>query len=131
MQFQTILQFIATDDMPYRDVLMYVNGVKVLQDHWNSTNVNVTLDVGDNIRLVIRAVGNVSVINASDARFTCVTGFACNRLTLHAVSNRYVQCSLRTPVEPTDDGRTLAVVIHNVEEEMSSSVTINGKCKYL
>ena len=90
--------------------------------------MNVALDIGtgigDNVGLVVRAFGNVSFINASDPHFNCVTGFACNKQTLHNVDNRYVQCTLRTPVELSDNGRIITVTIDNIEK-----ITVTITCK--
>ena len=73
------------------------------------------MDVGSNLTLAVRAVGNVSVINASDERFICKTGFACNRETRNDVDNRYLQCSLRTPANINDNGRILTIMLDNME----------------
>ena len=104
---------VVQDKDGYRDFLIYINGV--LQYRYNSTNV--TLDVGSNLTVVIRAVGlNVSVITANDTRFTCKTGFACNQqYNLDNVPNRYLQCSLRTPAKQSDNGRTLLFSIDDIE----------------
>ena len=111
---------VVTDKAVYRDFLIYINGV--LQYRYNSTNV--TLDVGNNLTVVVRAVGlNVSVITANDTRFTCKTGFACNQqYNLYNVPNRYLQCSLRTPAKKSDNDRTLLVSIDDVEM-MSFAIT--------
>ena len=94
----------------YRDFRILINGL--LQYYHNSTNV--TLDVGSNLTVVVLAVGNVSVINASDPRFICETEFACGH-NPDGLSNRYLKCSLRTPAELSDNGRTLLVSIDNNE----------------
>ena len=101
---------VLKDDIVYRDFRILINGV--LQYYHNSTNV--TLDVGSNLTVIVLAVGNVSVINASDQRFICVTDFACKH-NPDGLSNRYRKCSLRTPAELSDDGRTLLVSIDNTE----------------
>ena len=102
--------FLASDDAPYRDVEVYIN--HVLQGSKNSTNI--TLDVGDNVTIVIRAVGNISVISAGhrSERFICRTHFACNSETRNNIRNRYLQCSLKS-AELSDDGRTLEVELDN------------------
>ena len=92
---------------------MYNNGV--LQNHYNSTNVTVDARVGDHITVVARAIGNVSILNASDERFTCITGFACENHTRNYIDNRYLQCSLNSPAEPSDDGRTLTILLDDTE----------------
>ena len=111
---------VVTDKDGYRDFLIYINGV--LQYRYDS--INVTLDVGSNLTVVIRAVGqNVSVITANDTRFTCETDFACNQqYNLDSVPNRYLQCSLSTPAKPSDNGRTLMVSIDDIEM-MSFAIT--------
>ena len=106
------LHFLASDDIPYRDAKVYIN--HVLQDSQNSTNI--TLDVGDNVTVVFRAVGNISVINTSHqgGRFICRTHFACNNETRSNVHNRRLQCSLHF-TELSDDGRTLVIVLDDRE----------------
>ena len=101
---------IVRENTVYRDFRILINGV--LQYYHNSTNV--TLDVGNDLTVVVLAVGNVSVINASDQRFTCVTDFACKH-NPDGLSNRYLKCSLRTPAELSDNGRTLVVSVDNTE----------------
>ena len=101
---------------------MYNNGV--LQYHYNSTNVIVDACVGDNITVVARAFGNVSVLNASDERFTCITGFGCEKHTRNYIDNRYLQCSLNSPAEPSDDGRMLTILLDDTE-----LITIRITCK--
>ena len=91
-------------------------------------NTGVILDVGDNFTVTVIAVGNVSVINASDPRFICVTEFACNNQTRRNLKNHYMECSLSTPVVLSDDGRTLTVIIDNTEV---ITIGIMGKCKRL
>ena len=101
---------IVREHSVYRDFRILINGV--LQYYHNNTNV--TLDVGSDLTVVVLAVGNVSVINASDRRFICVTDFACKH-NPDGLSNRYLKCSLRTPAELNDNGRTLLVSIDNTE----------------
>ena len=103
---------LASDDVPYRDVQVYIN--HVLQGSQNSTNI--TLGVGDNVTIVVRAVGNISVINASnqDERFVCRTHFACNSETRKNIHNRHLLCSLQSAML-SDDGRTLVVILDGVE----------------
>ena len=120
--------FIANDDIPYRDLLIYVNSV--LEDHRYHDNISLAwsfaLDIGDNFTIIVRAVGNVSVIsvhNASYERFTCKIEFTCEKH-LDEVANRCLQCSLRSPAELSDDGRELRILIDNVE-----LTTINITCK--
>ena len=99
---------------------MYINSI--LQHH---VNTNVTLDQDDNLTIVVRGVGNISTINATDPRFICETDFACNmQLSLSDVSNRGVKCSLHTPAELSDNGRTLSVLVDNMEQ---INITIIGK----
>lgn len=76
--------------------------------------------------VVFRAIGNVSAINVSrnEERFRCETDFACNEHTLNDVKNRYMQCSLVSPVEQSDDGRTLRVLLDDREEMM---ITMTGE----
>ena len=105
----------------YRDFLVYVNGV--LKDHNNNTNI--TLQVGDHFSVVARAVGNVTFITANGTNFTCVTGFACNNHTRNDVHNRYLNCYLNSPVEPSDSGKTLAISVNNVELK---TFVITGEC---
>ena len=81
-------------------------------------SLNYTVGREDNLRIVIRAVGNVSVIKAtSNKRFTCTTMFTCNRkaLAIDYVPNRILQCSLHSPAKLGDNGGTLIVKIDNVE----------------
>ena len=101
---------IVKEHTVYRDFRIVIDGV--LQYYHNSTNVK--LEVGSNLTVVVLAVGNVSVINASDPRFTCETDFACTH-NPDGLSNRYLNCSLRTPAELSDNGRTLSVSIDNLE----------------
>lgn len=91
---------------------VYIN--HVLQGSQNSTNI--TLYVGDNVTVVILAVGNISVINASDQdeHFICRTHFACNNDTHNNVHNRRLQCSLQS-AKLSDDSRTLVVVLDDME----------------
>lgn len=109
----TLFICIANDDNPYRDIQVFINGV--LQDEWNGTHV--ALDAGDNLTIAIQTVGSVdhlSVNNASEERFTCGTGFACNQNTRNDVKNRYLQCSLRSPADARDDDRVLRVSLDNM-----------------
>ena len=105
-----VFDFVVNAHAPYRD--FSVNGV--LQDHNNITNI--TLQVGDDLSVVARAVGNVSVITADHdgSKFTCVTGFACNKHT-HDVSNRYLNCFLSSPAQLSDSGKTLTISVNNME----------------
>ena len=108
-------------DLLYRDIQFYINGM-----FWGSyDSTNVTLDVGDNFTLTVIAVGNVSVINASDPHFICKTHFACNVQTRRDLENRYMECSLSAPVSLSDDGRTLTIMIGNTEV---ITIGIMGKC---
>lgn len=104
--------FLASDDVPYRDVQIYIN--HVLQGSQSSTNI--TIYVGDNVTVVVRAVGNISVISASDQdeHFICRTHFACNNDTRNNVHNLRLQCSLQS-AELSNDGRTLVVVLDDME----------------
>ena len=112
---------VVKDKDGYRDFLIYINGV--LQYRYNTTNV--TLDVGSNLTVVVRAVENVSVISANDTHFTCETDFACNQqYNLDNVPNRYLQCSLRSSAKPRDNGRTLLFSIDDIE---MISFTITGE----
>ena len=101
---------IVKDHTVYRDFRILINGL--LQYYHNSTNI--TLDVGSNLTVVVLAVGNVSVINVSDPRFICETDFACSH-NPDGLPNRYLKCSLRTPAELSDDGRSLLVSIDDNE----------------
>ena len=100
---------IVREHTMYKDFRILINGV--LQYYHNSTNV--TIDMGSDLTVVVLAVGNVSVINASqDRRFTCLTDFACKH-NPNDLSNHYLKCSLRTPAELSDDGRTLVLSVDN------------------
>ena len=106
------LVFLVNAHAPYRDI--FVNGV--LEDDHNVTNI--TVQVGDDdLHVVARAVGNVTVITADHdgSKFTCVTGFACNKHTGHDVDNRYLHCFLSSPVELNDSGKTLTISVNNME----------------
>ena len=86
-----------------------------MQDRHNSST-NFALHVGDNITVFVLAVGNVSVINASDSeRFICSTGFPCIVQPRNEVGNRYLECSLRAPANMSDDGRMLRIVLDGME----------------
>ena len=102
---------------------MYNNGV--LRNHFNSTNVTVDARVGDNISVVARAIGSVQVLTASDERFRCSTSFVCEQRTRNNVDNRYMQCTLNSPAEASDDGRVLSILIMDSEE----LITITFACK--
>ena len=67
--------------------------------------------------MVARAVGNVTVITADHdgSKFTCMTGFACNKHTRHDVSNWYLDCFLSSPAELSDSGKTLTISVDNME----------------
>ena len=101
---------IVREHSVYRDFGILINGV--IQYYHNTTNV--TLDVGNDLTVVLFAVGNVSVINASDQHFICVTDFACKH-NPDGLSNHYLKCSLHTPAVLSDGGRTLLVAIDNTE----------------
>ena len=103
---------------------MYNNGV--LQNHYTSTNVTVDAHVGDHITVVARAIGNVSFLNTSDERFTCITGFACEKNTRNYIDNHYLQCSLNSPAGPSDDGRMLTILLDDTE-----LITIGITCKLM
>ena len=75
--------------------------------------------------LVVRGVGDIFRIDAVDSRFTCITGFACNMQLSPSLSNRYLECSLKTPAELSDNERTLTVILDNTEQ---IEITISGKC---
>jgi len=113
------LIYIVNDDSPYRDVLLYINGS--LSDSntlETKRSLNYTIGLEDDLTIVIRAVGNVSVIKAaSDTRFTCRTSFTCNRQAgaIGYIPNRILQCSLRSPAKLGDNGGTLIVSIDDVE----------------
>ena len=111
---------IANDNTPYRDVRVYINDV--LQDRHDGTNF--ALHVGDNMTIFVLAVGNVSgAISASEERFICDTGFPCNQQS-HEVDDRYMECSLRSPANMSDDGRELRVVLDDME---LTTITISSK----
>ena len=65
---------------------------------------------------MVLAVGNISVINASDQdkHFICRTHFACDNDTRNNVHNRRLQCSLQS-AELSNDGSTLVVVLDDME----------------
>ena len=112
----------VNDDIPYRDVLVYINDT---WQQYHNNNTNVTVHVGDSLTVVVRGVGNISTINATDPRFICETHFACNmQLGLSDVSNYGVECSLRTPAELSDNGRTLTVILDKMYQ---LNITITGK----
>ena len=129
-----ISSFTANNRAPYRDIVIYINGreqrsleqsnVDRISSDYGS--VNITLNLNETLVFVVRAVGNVSVLNASsDQRFTCATDFACNSETRRDVANRQLLCVLRSPVELSDDGRMLLVLLnHSVE-----LVKVVIKCK--
>ena len=121
-QINLILIYLANNDRPYRDVLVYKNGV--LQNSYNGTNVTVDAHVGDSISVVVRAIGNVSALNASNERFRCFTSFACEQHTRSNVDNRYTQCTLSSPAEASDDGRVLSILVGN-----EGPITITFACK--
>ena len=106
------LIFVVNARAPYRD--FFVNGV-LQDDHNNITNI--TLQVGDDLSVVARAVGNVTVITADHdgSKFTCMTGFACNKHTRHDMSNRYLNCFLSSSAELNDSGKTLTISVNNME----------------
>ena len=112
----------VNDDTPYRDVLVYINNT---WQQYHNNNTNITVHVGDSLTVVVRGVGNISMINANDPRFICETNFACNmELSLSDVSNRGVECSLRTAAELSDNGRTLTVILDKMDQ---LNITITGK----
>lgn len=101
---------------------VYINNT---WQQYHNNNTNVTVDLGDSLTVVVRGVGNISMINTSDPRFICETDFACNmELGISDVSNRGVECSLRTPAELSDNGRTLTVILDKVDQ---INITITGK----
>ena len=123
----TISSFTANNQVPYRDVLIVTNGVQQRYLIMQSTNITVNVNLNDSLMVIVRAVGNVSVLNvSSDRRFTCATSFACNSET-QDVANRQLLCSLRSPVELSDDGRMLLVRLLNHSVELTRIVI---KCKY-
>ena len=111
-RYHVCLCFVVNARSRYRD--FFVDGV-LQDDHNNITNI--TLQVGDNLSVVVRAVSNVSVITADHdgSKFTCETGFACNKHTRHDVSNRYLNCFLSSPAELSDSGKTLTISVNNME----------------
>ena len=110
----------ANDDTPYRDVLVYINGVF----QWaRPNNRNITLDQGDDLAIVVRGVGNISTINTDDPRFICRTNIACNMSLSSNVSNHMLECYLCTPAEPNDNG-TVTFIVNDTEE---IQITITGK----
>ena len=103
----------ANESIPYRDLLIYINGV-FQHDYHNATKV--TIDFKDNLTLVVRGVGNISKINlTSESRFICKTGYVC-KLGRSDTPNRYLECSLNTPAELSDNGTTLTFFVDNREE---------------
>ena len=112
-------------------MLVYINNTWQ-QHHHDSTHV--TVNVGDSLTVVFRGVGNISLnatnmINATDPQFLCETNFACNmQLGLSDVSNRGMQCSLRTPAKLSDNGRILTVILDEMDQ---LNITITGKCNML
>ena len=108
-------------------MLVYVNG-ELQRGRGIDSEPSITLDMGDNLTIAIEAVGNVSVIDATGERFVCETGFACSGAILYDGSNRYLQCSLPSPANISDDGMMLRVLIDNVQ---LTELTITGKWKLL
>ena len=101
---------------------VYINNT---WQQYHHNNTNVTVNVGDTLTVVVRGVGNITTINATDPRFLCETNFACNmQLGLSDVSNRGVVCSLHTPAELSDNGRILTVVLDKMDQ---LNITITGK----
>ena len=113
MGLMLVLSFlIANNHNPYRDVLTYINGAF----HFGYHNArNVTIDIKDNLTMVVRGVGNFLTINATrNSRFTCITGYAC---TLgYSTTHRYMECSINSPAELIDNGTTLTFLLDNREE---------------
>ena len=104
--------------------MAYVNRV-FQHDHHNSTSV--VINRGDNLTLVVRGVGGVGNIlrmDAVDSRFTCTTGFACNMQLSPSLLNRYLECSLKTPVELSDNERALTFILDSTER---IQITISGE----
>ena len=99
---------LANDNNPRRAVRIYING-----ELDNRTDVYV--DIGDSVDILVLAAGNVSNITTSDERFRCRTDFPCQQG--NPMKNRYRSCSLRTPVNASDDGRTLRILVDSVELE--------------
>ena len=60
-----------------------------------------------------------------NSHFICATGFACNQRYNNGINNRYLKCSLRSPVLLSDNNRTLTISVDNVELE---KFTITGEC---
>ena len=98
---------------------MLVNGV--LQDRNNSTSFDLYVD--DNITVIVVAVGNVSVISANEERFNCEIGFPCSDQSSE-VADRYLNCSLGSPANMSDDGRVLRILLDNVE---LTTISINSE----
>lgn len=120
LTYLRVFCFSANDSSPYRIVQVNINGV--LQDRNGSTNFD--LYVGDNITVFVLAVGNVSLINASnEERFICATHFPCNAQSSE-VADRYLECSLRTPANMSDDGRVLRILLDKME---LTTITISSK----
>ena len=116
------LIFLVNAHAPYRD--FFVNGV-LQYDHKNIALTNITVQVGDELSVVARAFGNVTVITADHDGFICVKGFACNQHTRHDVSNRYLRCFLSSPAELSDSGKTLTISVNNMELKR---FVITGAC---
>ena len=116
-----ILFLTAGSTAPFRDVLTYINGVFKLHYH-NATDV--TINIKDNLTLVLRGVGNILNINATgNSRFTCYTNYIC-KMGPSDTSNRYLECSIKTPVELSDNGTALTFLLDNSEK---IKVNIYGK----
>ena len=99
---------LANDNNPLRAIRIYINGKL-------DNRTDLSVDVGDSVDILVLAVGNVSNITTNDERFRCKTDFPCQQG--NPMKNRYRSCSLRTPVDASDDGRTLRILVDSVELE--------------
>jgi len=84
--------------------------------------LNFTADPVDDLMVVIRGVGNISVIREiNNTGFSCKTVFACNgqaRTEVNEVQSRDLRCSLDSPADgggmliaSIDDGELLAISV--------------------
>ena len=116
----------------YKDILLFVNGktpdpptphrvVNSGRDNLTIVREKVSINEGDNLTIIARAVGQVSRVevlssNASgshhnETRFICFTCFLCGILASSNLDGRYQLCTLNAAIGT--DNQTLHFSIHN------------------
>lgn len=128
----------VNDTNTYRDILVFVNGILAA-----NSSVNVSINEGDNLTIVARAVGKVTNVEveyvnatgfvraADETHVFCGTGIPCGIKYSDTLDNRDQLCILTNAASSTDNQTLRFFVQYNTsgQDNMTElgEVNITGK----